>query len=384
MGEAKAVADASADEARQIIEDIRRIGGDSVTYGALAQDPDVEGKYEALLGTLKAARKKGFVSFEGELLLLGKHDDTVIKIEAAPPAEPAAPPAEPAEPPAEPAEPEAAPVEPEAAPVEPAAATTEPAAAAPAEPAAAPVEPPAAEAVAAPAEPPAAEPAAPAVPAASVEPAASADRARAETEPSAQSALASATPTVKKTEDGWKVDTGYIDHRTDDPNRREVRRSVATSDFSGLPVTGTKDANGKYVVDMSYINHRTGQVDNIRDPKSGGSGAPPAMTTATVKKEGSGWKVDTSYIQNRTMDPANLARKQDEDTTANSYADPAEKKYSYEELKGAERPADVDPSRRELYLSDSDFQAVFGCLPADFLKLPKWKQQNAKKEKGLF
>jgi len=42
------------------------------------------------------------------------------------------------------------------------------------------------------------------------------------------------------------------------------------------------------------------------------------------------------------------------------------------------RPADVDPARREQYLSDSDFQSVFGMSFADFQKSPKWKQQNAK------
>ncbi|CAE7595284.1 VIL1 [Symbiodinium sp. CCMP2592] len=48
------------------------------------------------------------------------------------------------------------------------------------------------------------------------------------------------------------------------------------------------------------------------------------------------------------------------------------------------RPQDVDPARRELYLSDEEFQAVFGMAVADFLKQPKWKQQNAKKAKDLF
>ena len=42
------------------------------------------------------------------------------------------------------------------------------------------------------------------------------------------------------------------------------------------------------------------------------------------------------------------------------------------------RPADVDPARREQYLSESDFQSLFGMSMADFLKQPKWKQQNAK------
>ena len=53
-------------------------------------------KIQAFSGvsTRKAARKKGFITFEGELLLMGKHDATVISVtpEGAS-AEPAAAPA---------------------------------------------------------------------------------------------------------------------------------------------------------------------------------------------------------------------------------------------------------------------------------------------------
>ncbi|XP_035411988.1 villin-1 [Cygnus atratus] len=47
-------------------------------------------------------------------------------------------------------------------------------------------------------------------------------------------------------------------------------------------------------------------------------------------------------------------------------------------------PRGVDPSRKEQHLSDQDFQAVFGMNRAAFGNLPLWKQQNLKKEKGLF
>lgn len=36
------------------------------------------------------------------------------------------------------------------------------------------------------------------------------------------------------------------------------------------------------------------------------------------------------------------------------------------------------------YLSDSDFNSVFGISKDDFVNLPRWKQLNMKKEKGLF
>uniref|UniRef100_A0A8B9R3J0 HP domain-containing protein n=1 Tax=Anas platyrhynchos TaxID=8839 RepID=A0A8B9R3J0_ANAPL len=47
-------------------------------------------------------------------------------------------------------------------------------------------------------------------------------------------------------------------------------------------------------------------------------------------------------------------------------------------------PRGVDPSRKEQHLSDQDFQAVFGMNRSAFGNLPVWKQQNLKKEKGLF
>ncbi|NXX83103.1 VILI protein, partial [Urocolius indicus] len=47
-------------------------------------------------------------------------------------------------------------------------------------------------------------------------------------------------------------------------------------------------------------------------------------------------------------------------------------------------PRGVDPSRKECHLSDQDFQAVFGMTRSEFGKLPLWKQQKLKKDKGLF
>uniref|UniRef100_H0Z4U6 Villin-1 n=1 Tax=Taeniopygia guttata TaxID=59729 RepID=H0Z4U6_TAEGU len=47
-------------------------------------------------------------------------------------------------------------------------------------------------------------------------------------------------------------------------------------------------------------------------------------------------------------------------------------------------PRGVDPSRKEDHLSDADFKAVFGMSRSAFSSLPLWKQQNLKKDKGLF
>lgn len=111
------------------------------------------------------------------------------------------------------------------------------------------------------------------------------------------------------------------------------------------------------------------------------AGYPPAATVTAARKESDGkWKVDTSsYLGHRTADPTLLRKYK-----AQQYADPSEKKVPYEELKGDSRPKDVDPAMKEKYLSDSEFETVFGMSADAFSKIPKWKQQNLKKAKELF
>ncbi|XP_027948050.1 villin-1 [Eumetopias jubatus] len=49
-----------------------------------------------------------------------------------------------------------------------------------------------------------------------------------------------------------------------------------------------------------------------------------------------------------------------------------------------ELPEGVDPSKKEEYLSTEDFTKALGMTPTAFSALPRWKQQQLKKEKGLF
>ena len=62
-------------ECEQIKLDIKRIGAKGadgkhvVKFGVLFDDEVVEQYYEALVGTLKAAKKKKFIDFEGMMLL---------------------------------------------------------------------------------------------------------------------------------------------------------------------------------------------------------------------------------------------------------------------------------------------------------------------------
>ena len=72
------------DEIKQLLVDIRRVGQEPgsphVRFGELFDDDNVQQYYEALVGTLKSAKKRGFINFKGQLLLKGMHDDVVISI----------------------------------------------------------------------------------------------------------------------------------------------------------------------------------------------------------------------------------------------------------------------------------------------------------------
>lgn len=70
-------------EMSQLLKDIYRIGEPgqpTVTFGELFDDDQVANYYEALVGTLKAARKKGLIKYDGQVLLKGINDDVVISI----------------------------------------------------------------------------------------------------------------------------------------------------------------------------------------------------------------------------------------------------------------------------------------------------------------
>lgn len=65
------------------MEDIRRIGDAGephVLFGQLFDDDLVQNYYEALVGTLKSAKKRGLIDFKGQMLLKGPHDKVKITI----------------------------------------------------------------------------------------------------------------------------------------------------------------------------------------------------------------------------------------------------------------------------------------------------------------
>ncbi|XP_026088441.1 costars family protein ABRACL-like [Carassius auratus] len=71
-------------EVTLLVDEIRRLGSKnadgkiSVKFGVLFNDDQCANLFEALVGTLKAAKRKKVITFEGELLLQGVHDNVDV------------------------------------------------------------------------------------------------------------------------------------------------------------------------------------------------------------------------------------------------------------------------------------------------------------------
>ncbi|KAJ8009081.1 hypothetical protein DPEC_G00085150 [Dallia pectoralis] len=73
-------------EVSLLVGEIQRLGSKNadgrmcVKFGVLFNDDKCANIFEALVGTLRAAKRKKIVTFEGELLLQGVHDNVDITL----------------------------------------------------------------------------------------------------------------------------------------------------------------------------------------------------------------------------------------------------------------------------------------------------------------
>ncbi|TSL47665.1 Costars family protein ABRACL [Bagarius yarrelli] len=71
-------------EVTLLVKEIQRLGSKnadgqtSVKFGVLFNDDKCANLFEALVGTLKAAKRKKIITFQGELLLQGVHDNVDV------------------------------------------------------------------------------------------------------------------------------------------------------------------------------------------------------------------------------------------------------------------------------------------------------------------
>lgn len=69
-----------------LVQCIKRIGKPqadgsvTTTFGEIFKDEALEQQLESLVGTMKAARKKGAIDFQGQMLLQGAHDKVVVTL----------------------------------------------------------------------------------------------------------------------------------------------------------------------------------------------------------------------------------------------------------------------------------------------------------------
>mmetsp|Transcript_11206 Transcript_11206/g.41846 ORF Transcript_11206/g.41846 Transcript_11206/m.41846 type:complete len:86 (+) Transcript_11206:66-323(+) len=74
------------EEIELLVSIINRLGEEgsdgrtAVNFGTLFDDDECQQGLETLVGTLKAARKKGAIEWKGQMLLKGAHDDVMITL----------------------------------------------------------------------------------------------------------------------------------------------------------------------------------------------------------------------------------------------------------------------------------------------------------------
>jgi len=58
--------------------------------------------------------------------------------------------------------------------------------------------------------------------------------------------------------------------------------------------------------------------------------------------------------------------------------------YSYAELTSESLPRGADPTQKEVYLSDEEFESIFKMKKEDYEKIPSWRRETLKKKVGLY
>lgn len=171
----------------------------------------------------------------------------------------------------------------------------------------------------------------------------------------------------------WKVDTDYVQHRTASPDRLVQRQKENVQNLE----SSRRDSRGNWKVETDYVKHRTISPGRVVQREQAAE-----VIQSSQKDDDGRWVVDTSYVKHRTEVPDHLRTSQFSKKLS-EFNDPLDKKYDLDELVG-KCPDGVDPSKKELYLEDFQFEAVFNMSSDAFQKMPKWKQQNIKKSANLF
>ncbi|XP_050230599.1 villin-3 [Mercurialis annua] len=130
-----------------------------------------------------------------------------------------------------------------------------------------------------------------------------------------------------------------------------------------------------------------------KTPGSSPSRSPPPETTLSAETKSEISELESSEEVKETEEAESVSESVGEDSEPKEDAEQdeavtqsTENKFSYDQLKAhSENPVTgIDFKRREAYLSEEDFQSIFGTAKEAFYKLPKWKQDMQKRKVDLF
>lgn len=140
-----------------------------------------------------------------------------------------------------------------------------------------------------------------------------------------------------------------------------------TGDKEGYTYSSKGPKGEGYYKDFREYLRKLGWSDDMIDKmmKTGGLGGNPI-----------------DIMQERIHDYSSV---QDNTTNTSAYEDPADLVLAYQFLKlPGPFPDGVDPSKREQYMENEEFQEIFGMSKDEFSELPKWKQAKMKQNSQLF
>ncbi|PNJ74772.1 VILL isoform 2 [Pongo abelii] len=154
--------------------------------------------------------------------------------------------------------------------------------------------------------------------------------------------------------------------------------------FTWDPYKWTSHPSHKEVVDgspaaASTISEITAEVNNFRLSRWPGNGRAGAVALQALKgsQDGSENELVRSPKSGGSRTSSSVSS-----TSATINGGLRREQLMHQAVE--DLPEGVDPARREFYLSDSDFQDIFGKSKEEFYSMATWRQRQEKKQLGFF
>ncbi|XP_043208965.1 advillin-like [Amphibalanus amphitrite] len=138
---------------------------------------------------------------------------------------------------------------------------------------------------------------------------------------------------------------------------------------------------------LEYLSRDpAGRGENIPVYRVHQQAEPPIFTGFFPHWDPDFWAAQPSWpvVKQTVTSPTASANGSDESDSCTTQRPENTPVFPLEALQSRRPPEGVDPSRREDFLSDSDFSAVFGMTREEFQRLPQWKKMQKKRKASLF